>query len=112
MRRAWRPWRREPLAAFVPFGHRLALRENIALRELAGEALVAVSSEAAPTFSTYLRELCGNAGFRPRIVLESSRAQAVAVMVAAGAGIAVLPVSLARVVGEAAAVVPLKKRRW
>lgn len=103
------PWRREPLAAFVPFGHALATRRQIDLRELAGEALVAVSSEAAPAFSTYLREVCGKAGFRPRIVLESSRAQAVAIMVAAGTGIALLPTSLARVVGDAAAVVPLKK---
>lgn len=103
------PWRREPLAAFVPFGHPLAKRHQIDLRELAGEALVAVSSEAAPAFAAYLRAVCGRAGFRPRIVLESPRAQAVAVMVAAGTGIALLPASLARVVGEAAAIIPLKK---
>jgi len=103
------PWRKEPLAAFVPFGHPLASRKELAMRDLAGEALVAVSSEAAPAFARYLRQLCGAAGFRPRIVLESPRAQAVAVMVAAGAGIALLPSSLARIVGNAAAVVPLKK---
>lgn len=103
------PWRREPLAAFIPFGHPLAKRRQLDLRELAGEALVAVSSEAAPAFAAYLRAVCGRAGFRPRIVLESPRAQAVAVMVAAGTGIALLPASLARVVGEAAAVIPLKK---
>lgn len=103
------PWRREPLAAFIPFGHPLAKRRQIDLRELSGEALVAVSSEAAPAFAAYLRAVCGRAGFRPRIVLESPRAQAVAVMVAAGTGIALLPASLARVVGEAAAIIPLKK---
>lgn len=103
------PWRQEPLAAFVPFGHPLSTRPALTLRELAGESFVAVSSEAAPTFSTFLRELYGAAGFRPRIVLEAARAQAVAVMVAAGAGIAVLPMSLARVVREAAAIIPLKK---
>lgn len=102
-------WREEPLAVFVPFGHPLATRRELAVRDLAGEALVAVSSEAAPAFAIYLRELCGAAGFRPRIVLESPRAQAVAVMVAAGAGIALLPASLARVVGNATAVIPLKK---
>lgn len=103
------PWRSEPLAAFVPFGHALAGRRQIDLRELAGEAFVGVSGEAAPAFASFLREVCGRAGFRPRIVLESSRAQAVAVMVAAGTGIALLPESLARVVGDAAAVIPLKK---
>jgi DNA-binding transcriptional LysR family regulator len=103
------PWRREPLAAFVPFGHPLARRREIAVRELAGEALVAVSSAGAPAFAAFLRELCRKAGFRPRIVLESARAQAVTVMVAAGAGIALLPLSLSRVVGRAAAVVPLRR---
>lgn len=103
------PWRREPLAAFVPFGHRFAERRELALAELAGEPLVAVSTEGAPAFAAFLREVCGSAGFRPRIVVESARAQAVAVMVAAGEGIAFLPESLSRVVGEGAAMVPLKK---
>lgn len=103
------PWRKEPLAAFVPFGHPLAGRKDLPLRALAGETLVAVSGEAAPAFAAHLRELCGAAGFRPRIVRESPRAQAVAVMVAAGTGIAILPISLARVIGKAAAVIPLKK---
>lgn len=103
------PWRREPLAAFIPFGHPLASRREIELRTLTKEPFVAVSSEAAPAFASYVRELCSGAGFRPRIVLEAARAQAVAVMVAAGSGIALLPASLARVVGDASAVVPIKK---
>jgi DNA-binding transcriptional LysR family regulator len=102
-------WRREPLSCFVPFGHPLAARKEISLQDLKGESLVAVSSEAAPAFASYVRGLCRKAGFRPRIVLESPRAQAVAVMVAAGAGIALLPDSLSRIVGTAAAVVPLKR---
>ncbi len=100
-------WSREPLAAFVPRGHRLAERRTLALKELAGEGLVGVSAEAAPAFAAHLRELCRQAGFRPRVMQESPRAQAVAVMVAAGAGIALLPVSLERVVEGAAAVIPL-----
>lgn len=105
----YQSWQTEPLAAFVPLGHRLAGKREIALAELAGEALVAVASEAAPAFAAFVRLRCAEAGFRPRIVVESMRAQAVAVMVAAGSGIALLPASLARVVGEAAVVVPLKK---
>lgn len=102
-------WFSEPLAAFVPLGHRLAAKRELALAELAGEPLVAVSHEAAPAFAAFVRLRCAEAGFRPRIVVESMRAQAVAVMVTAGSGIALLPASLARVVGQAAAVVPLKK---
>lgn len=103
------PWRKEPLSAFVPFGHPLAKRRQLDLRDLFGEALVAVSRESAPAFAAFVREACDKAGFRPRIVVESHRAQAVAVMVAAGAGIALLPASLARVVGDAAAEIPIKK---
>jgi len=103
------PWRSEPLAVFVPFDHAFANRRQLELRELASEALVAVSSEAAPAFSAFIKKVCSEAGFRPRVVLESPRAQAVAIMVAAGTGIALLPSSLARVVGDAAAVIPLKK---
>lgn len=102
-------WSQEPLACFVPAGHGLASRGRIALQELAAESFVAVSSEGAPAFSAYVHTVCRSAGFRPRIVLESPRAQAVAVMVAAGSGVALLPASLARFVGGAAAAVPLAK---
>lgn len=106
---AYRACSREAVACFVPSGHRLAGRDRIALKELAGEPMVAVSGEGAPAFSAYVHALCRSAGFRPRIVLESPRAQAVAVMVAAGSGVALLPESLARLVGEAGVAVPLAK---
>ena len=51
--------------------------------------------------------MCGDAGFRPKVVQESIRGQAIAVMVAAGVGISILPASLARNVGDSLVVVPL-----
>lgn len=103
----FRSWVREPLVALIPKEHRLAQRKSFPLKELAGEGLVTVSSQAAPAFTTHLRELCRKAGFRPRITLESARAQAVAVMVAAGIGIAILPKSLAQVTDKAVVVARL-----
>lgn len=103
---AWRP---EPLACFLPAGHRLAAKPTIDLRDLAAEPFVAIASEAAPAFAAHVRRLCLAAGFRPRVLLESPRAQAVAVMVAAGSGVAILPESLSRVVGKAAVALPLAK---
>lgn len=102
-------WRTESLACFLPAGHRLAKKPRIDLKELSSEPFVAVASEAAPAFAAHVRGLCLKAGFRPRIALESPRAQAVAVMVAAGSGVAILPESLARVVGKAAVAVPIAK---
>lgn len=102
------PWCKEPLLVFLPSGHPHAGKTRLALSELRSERFVAVESEAAPAFSQLVHELCRKAGFRPRIVLESPRAQAVAVMVAAGSGVALLPASLANVTGSSTAAIPLK----
>ncbi len=103
------PWRQEQLAAYLPPGHRLLEKERIALKELAGERFVAVSHEAAPAFAAFIHEACRKAGFRPRIVLESPRAQAVAVMAAAGSGVALLPETLAQTLGMSGNCVRLSK---
>jgi len=102
------PWSRERLLAFLPSGHPLARRRRIRLGDLKAEGFVAVSAEAAPAFSAFLHALCRSAGFRPRILLDSPRAQAVAVMVAAGSGVALLPESVAQVTGDSAAAIPLQ----
>lgn len=96
------PWSREPLRAFVPSGHRFAGRSSLRLAELKDEPFVAVAHEAAPAFSVLAHQLCREAGFRPRVVLESPRAQAVGIMVAGGSGVALLPASLANFLGTAA----------
>jgi DNA-binding transcriptional LysR family regulator len=104
------PWRREALAVFVPLDHPFAGRRQLALKALAGEPMVAISAEASPGFASKIHDLCRGAGFRPRIVHEATRAQAVAAMVAAGSGIAILPFSVQRVMGEAVHVVRLVGR--
>jgi DNA-binding transcriptional LysR family regulator len=103
------PWHREPLMAYLPYDHALAGRAVIDLKDLAGEAMLAVSRGAAPAFASFVMKTCLAAGFRPRIALETERAQAVAAMVAAGMGVALLPASLSRIVGEGAIVRPLRK---
>ena len=101
-------WHQEPLMCFVPPGHRLAGSRNLALKSLAVESFIAVSHESAPAFAAHVRELCKKAGFRPRIILESPRAQAVALMVAAGSGIALLPAALAGLLKTSVQAIPLK----
>ncbi|HEY1082679.1 MAG TPA: LysR substrate-binding domain-containing protein [Prosthecobacter sp.] len=101
-------WHQEPLLAFLPPGHRLAGNKNLALKELAEESFIAVSHESAPAFASHVRDLCKTAGFRPRIILESSRAQAVALMVAAGSGVAILPAALAQIMKDSVVALPLK----
>ena len=101
-------WSEERLLAFLPSGHALAGKQRLHLSDLKDERFVAVSSEAAPAFASLLRDLCRQSGFRPRIVLESARAQAVAVMVAAGSGVAILPESLSNIARSSAVGIPLK----
>jgi len=102
------PWQSEPLICLVPTGHILSDRKSIRLEALADEAFVAVSSASAPAFSDLIRVLCHSAGFRPRIILESPRAQAVALMVGVGSGIALLPATLAGLVKRSTHAIPLR----
>lgn len=104
------PWYQEPLRCFVPQGHVFEGRKSLDLRSLAGESFIAVSGESAPAFAEHVRSLCRIAGFRPRIILESPRAQAVAMMVAAGSGIAILPAALAGLFRDSVTAIPLKGR--
>jgi len=102
-------WRNERLLLFVPTGHRVSGKKRVDLIELREEPFVAVLREAAPDFAILFHNLCRQAGFRPRIVLEAARAQAVAAMVAAGSGIAILPESLADFTGDSAVGIPLRR---
>jgi DNA-binding transcriptional LysR family regulator len=102
------PWRKEALVCLVPKDHPLGDRKSISLAALAGESFISVSFDSAPAFATHVRELCKAAGFRPREILESPRAQAVALMVAAGSGIAILPAALAALVKSSATAIAIK----
>jgi len=104
----WVPWHREPLMCFLPVGHALAAAKSVSLRTLRDESFIAVAHESAPAFSAHVRNLCKGAGFRPRVILESPRAQAVALMVAAGSGVAILPAALARFMQKSVRAIPLK----
>lgn len=104
-------WRDEDLLAFVPPNHDLAGRGEIRLSELANEPFVMISAEAAPSFVSLLHRLCLAEGFRPRIVQEASRAQAVAALTVAGAGVSILPASLDRITGNGIRLLGARKRK-
>lgn len=103
------PYAREPLVCLLPHGHRLSNKSSLALEELSAEPFVTVSGKSAPAYFRLLRELCATAGFSPRVVIESTRAQAVTAMVGAGSGVAILPRALAALMEGAVIAVPLKR---
>lgn len=102
------PWRTESLICLVPTGHPLSERRSIRMEMLREESFVAVSSASAPAFSALVHDLCQAAGFRPRIILESPRAQAVALMVGVGSGVALLPATLAGLVKRSTHAISLR----
>ncbi|WP_424216214.1 LysR family transcriptional regulator (plasmid) [Streptomyces sp. BI20] len=81
-------WEQE-LRLVVPTGHRWAGRARVALAGARDEPFVAMTRE----YGTRLLAdaLCREAGFSPRIALETDATDTVRALVAAGMGIAVLP---------------------
>lgn len=57
--------RREPLAAFMAEGHRLAGRGSLRLEDLRGETVVVVPAQASPGFHGLVDRLCAARGFSP-----------------------------------------------
>lgn len=88
------PVHSEPLVAAVPRDHRLAARARLALRDLAPEPFVLFPRPVSPELHDRIIARCRAAGFSPRIVQEVAGWHALAGLVAAGVGIAVVPRSL------------------
>ncbi|HET9102885.1 MAG TPA: LysR family transcriptional regulator [Solirubrobacteraceae bacterium] len=99
----------EELVAVLPPDHRLAGRGRLRMAELAEELFVSFRDGAR------LRELLVSAGheagFEPRVTLESNETQRIRRLVARGLGVAILPRSDAEGPGAEVAVVNLTEPR-
>lgn len=89
---AVRPFWRDELHVFLPDDHRLANRRSpIAIEALADEGFITTGADVGCGLSEHLDMLCTQAGFRPRIAQEVRAVSVILSLVAAGAGIAILP---------------------
>jgi DNA-binding transcriptional LysR family regulator len=77
----------EPMLAVLPAGHPAGSAEVLDVASLAGEDWIA----GCPRCRGHLLELCGRAGFSPRIAFETDNFVAVEGLVAQGIGVAILP---------------------
>ena len=95
----------ESVVVALPIDHRLARpavrargrtprAPRLRLRELRDEGLILVRRPGAPGLYANLLALCEREGFRPRIVAEVDRMMTNLNLVAAGAGISVVPASM------------------
>ncbi|AKS31732.1 LysR family transcriptional regulator [Mycolicibacterium goodii] len=101
----WRGLYVERLCLAVPRDHRLAARSRIRLAEAGAEPFVAL----APGFGLrqLTDELCAEAGIEPRVVFEAMEIPTMEGLVAAGFGVAVVPVPRPARAEPGAAYIPL-----
>jgi DNA-binding transcriptional LysR family regulator len=84
---------REPVAAVLPEGHRLAGRAELTLAELAGEPWVLTPRASWPPWHAKYDADFAQAGFQPRVVQRGTTPQGLLALVAAGVGVTRLPLS-------------------
>lgn len=96
----------EELVAALPPSHRLAGRRRIELTDLADEQFISFSEGAA--LRKLLIDAGAEAGFRPRITVESNEIPRLRTMVARGLGVALLPRSAALAPGPEVRAVSFK----
>ena len=92
----------EPLVAVLPHGHRLARRERLSLKDLAGEDFVLFSEGA--TIRGLVNRTSERLGFRPHVSFEAGETSRIRSIVAEGLGVSVLPRSDALTPGPPVAV--------
>src|SRR5207248_8335016 len=80
---------REPMVLLVPPGHRLGDRRSVALAELAEEPFVTM--RPASGLRELLDGVCRQAGFEPRVAVETGQLGSIVGLVLGGVGITVLP---------------------
>lgn len=87
---AAQPLQDDPLLLALPAGHPLAATPVVDVAALAGEPWISGTSFAC---AESLRAICGVAGFTPVVALDSNRYPTTLALVAAGHGVALVPLS-------------------
>jgi DNA-binding transcriptional LysR family regulator len=86
---------REEFVVILDKAHRLARTKQLRIAELSGERFVAYGRRWAPGFFDSIMQICTREGFSPNIVQETGEMYTAIALVAAGAGIAIVPQSVA-----------------
>ena len=96
------------LCVALPPTHRLASVRELGYEDLADEQFVLWPREDSPEGYDHVIEACRAAGFAPEIAAETSEAQTVLALVAAGVGVSILGSSLRETIGSGVAFVSLR----
>ena len=101
------PVLREPVAAVLPAGHRLAARPVLALADLADEDWVLTERSSWPPWHASYDADFARAGFTPRVVGRGSSVPNLLALVAAGVGVTRQPLSARTLRDSGVVFVPL-----
>ena len=108
----------EEMLLTLPVGHHLlegfagtGVAPAIALEDLAAEAFILVRRPGAPGMYANLIKACQRAGFNPRIAFEVERMLTNVSLVAAGAGVSIVPASMRDVHKESVVYCPIAHAR-
>ena len=88
---------REPLVAALPPKHRLASRKRIPLSALANEPFILPPRDTVPLFHDAVLKACRETGFVPHAPHEADHLQMILGMVAAGAGVGLVPAAARKI---------------
>ena len=100
---------KEPLVAVLPSGHRLGSHKRLALAMLAKEPFVFQARSRGPGSHDHILAICRRAGFSPQIVQQGSFTDLLS-LVASGAGVAIVPMSLRAIRRAGLLFRPLRER--
>ena len=104
---------REPVVVALPMGHRLLPHKVtsrppvLTLRDLSEDGFILVRRPGAPGLYANLLRLCRDQGFEPKIIAEVPRMMTNLNLVAAGAGVSVVPASMQEIHRHAIVYCPL-----
>lgn len=96
----------DPLVAALPRRHPLAARRRLELRDLAGDAFVVLRPDSS-AFARRLADICAQAGLPTSVAQTVAEVPAQLALVEAGMGVALVPRSTCRQVGDRIAVCSL-----
>ena len=87
-------WYRTPLVVAMPKDHPKASSGALSLTDLKNDSFIMYPRQAGTGIYWQVLQLCTTAGFRPRVVREVLESSTIIGLVAAGVGIAVVPVDM------------------
>lgn len=99
--------RNDPLYMVLPIKHPLAASNRVTLAQFANERFIAYPENAGADLGVLIRRLCNWAGFAPKIEQAAAEAVTQIGLVAAGLGVAVMPMPMTCIAMDRVRYVPL-----